>query len=155
MVANNEGHEDRYESDEEGQVDEPSSIYDSISVRQERAIICLLSEPTLAKAADAAGVGKRSLTRWMDKPAFAKAYRKARRDAFGQSIALTQHYAPLAVNTLATIMADKQAPAHARVTAAASLLKFGREGLELDDLALRVEALEEAAGASDPRVNRR
>jgi hypothetical protein len=27
------------------------------------------------------------------------------------------------------------------------LLKFGREGIELDDLAARVEALERAAGA--------
>ncbi len=76
----------------------------------------------------------------------------SRSSIFSQAIGLTQHYAPLAVNTLATIMADKTAPSHARVTAASTLLKFGREGIELDDLAARVEALEGAAeAASRPR----
>ena len=79
----------------------------------------------------------------MDDPDFSRAYRKARREAFGQAIALTQRYAPLAVNTLAKVMTDEDAPASAKVAAATTLLRFGREGLELDDLAARVEALEE------------
>jgi len=44
------------------------------------------------------------------KPDFAKAYRAARRQAFGQAIALTQRNDPLAVNTLAQVMMDKIAP---------------------------------------------
>ena len=42
-------------------------------------------------------------------------------------------------------MADRETPAHARVTAATAILKFGREGIELDDLAARIDALELAA----------
>ncbi len=51
----------------------------------------------------------------------------------------------MAVNTLAQVMADQAAPASARVSAAIGLLRFGREGIELDDLAARLEALENAA----------
>jgi hypothetical protein len=107
--------------------------------------VALLNEQTVGRAATAARVGERTLYRWLDKPAFARAYRKARREAFGQAIALTQRYAPVAVNTLVQIMMDDAAPASSKVAAATTLLRFGREGIELDDLAARVEALEEAA----------
>jgi len=39
----------------------------------------------------------------------------------------------------------RPAPHHAKVSAATNLLRFGREGIELDDLAARVEALERSA----------
>ncbi len=123
----------------------PEHVFDDLSPKQEKAILALLQEPTIAKAAKAAQIGERTIHRWLSDSDFGKAYRKARREAFGHAIALTQHYAPLAVNTLATIMADASTPAHARVTAASTLLKFGREGIELDDLAARVETLEGAA----------
>jgi hypothetical protein len=51
----------------------------------------------------------------------------------------------VAVGTLVKVMNDMTASPSARVTAAAMLLKFGREGMELDDLAARVEQLEQAA----------
>ncbi len=51
-------------------------------------------------------------------------------------------HAPLAVNTLAQIMMDDSAPTSSKVAAATTILRFGREGIELDDLAARVEALE-------------
>ena len=118
-----------------------------LSRKQERAIVTLLNEQTISRAASAAGVNERTLYRWLREPGFARAYRDARREAFGQAIALTQRYAPLAVNTLAKVMSDANAPASAKVTAAVGLLRFGREGIELDDLAARVEALEQAAAA--------
>ncbi len=37
------------------------------------------------------------------------------------------------------------APTSSKVAAATAILRFGREGIELDDLAARVEALEQAA----------
>ena len=68
----------------------------------------------------------------------------AKWEAFGQAIALTQRYAPVAVNTLVQVMMDDSAPSSSKVAAATTLLRFGREGIELDDLAVRVEALEQA-----------
>ncbi len=51
----------------------------------------------------------------------------------------------MAVNTLVQVMMDDSAPSSSKVAAATTLLRFGREGIELDDLAVRVEALEQAA----------
>jgi len=38
-----------------------------------------------------------------------------------------------------------------KVSAATAILRFGREGLELDDLAARIEVLEQAAELSKDR----
>ena len=46
------------------------------------------------------------------------------------------------MTTLARVMADPNAPHTAKVSAATAMLRFGRESIELDDLAARVEALE-------------
>jgi hypothetical protein len=121
-----------------------ANTLDDLNPRQEKAIVALLAEHTVEKAAKAAGVGERTLYRWLDDPVFSSVYRKWRREAFGQAIALTQRYAPLAVNTLAKVMSDPSAPSSAKVSAATTLLRFAREGVELDDLAARVEALEQA-----------
>jgi len=59
-------------------------------------------------------------------------------------VGMTQRYAPVAVATLVKVMGDAACPPGARVTAAGVLLRFGREGIELDDLAERVETLERA-----------
>lgn len=124
----------------------------ALTAKQEKAVVCLLNEPTVTKAAAAAGVGERTLYRWLDEPAFAAAYRKARRQAFGQSIALTQRYSPMAVQVLARIANDLSAPMSARVSAAQALLRHGRDAIELDDLAARIEELEaERGGRADPR----
>jgi hypothetical protein len=111
----------------------------------EEAILALLSEPTIGKAALKADVGERTLYRWLEEPEFMATYRTARRHAFRQAISLTQKYAPMAVNELAKIIMDKSTPASAKVAAIATMLKFSRESLELDDLAARLEALEAAA----------
>ncbi len=78
----------------------------------------------------------------------------AGREQFGHAIALMQRYAPLAVNTLAKVITDADAPASAKVAAATTRLRFGREGVELDDLAARVEALEAAICAHDTNTGR-
>ena len=119
-----------------------SNAPDNLSPKQEKAIAALLTEPTVERAAHAAGVGERTLYEWLDQPAFKAEYRRCRREAFSQAIALTQRYAPLAVQTLTKIMADPDSPAASRVQASNTLLKFGRDALELDDLAVRLDGVE-------------
>lgn len=116
----------------------------SLSPRQQKAIIALLQEPTIAKAAEASSIPVRTMHFWLDQEGFSRAYRKARREAYGQAIALAQRYTPLAVQTLATMMNDHAASTSGRVSACATMLRFARESIELDDLAARVEALEQA-----------
>ena len=119
---------------------------DGLNKRQEIAIVALLNEPTLSRAAATAGVGERTLNRWLSMPAFRRAYHEARRHAFSHAIAMTHKYAPVAVATLTKVMGDAAAPASAKVAAATAMLRFGREGIELDDLAARVDALEASVG---------
>ncbi len=52
----------------------------------------------------------------------------------------------MAVATLVKVMNDPAAAPSAMVTAAAVLLRFGREGVELDDPAARLDDLERQAG---------
>lgn len=122
---------------------------DGMTKKQEQAIVALIGEPSIEKAAKSVGIGERTLFRWMTEAAFSAAYRAARREAFAQAIGLTQKYAPLAVNQLAKMIHDPATPPTARVSAAVALLKFSRESIELDDLAGRIDALERKDAAPE------
>ena len=87
---------------------------DGLTAKQSKAVEALLGEPTLARAAVVAGVSERTLRRWQHEGAFRLAYYRARRDAFGQAIGLTQRYAPVAVATLVKVMNDAASPRPAR-----------------------------------------
>jgi len=139
---------------EDGSAAEPSAadvdVPEGLTAKQAAAVEALLQQPTMLRAATSVGIGERTLRRWMKAPAFKAALQEARRAAFSQAIGLTQWYAAVAVATLVKVMNDPASPAHCRVSAAAVLLKFGREGLELDDLADRIEALERTVASSAP-----
>lgn len=117
---------------------------DSLGPQQEQAILALLAEPSVSKAAQACGVPERTLYRWMDEAVFSRAYHDARRKGFSHGIGLVHRYAPVAVQTLAKIMVDERAPCSARVAAALGLLKVGREAIEQDDMLVRLVALEQS-----------
>lgn len=122
-----------------------ADVFAGLRTIEQNAILALVAEPDMVTAAKRAGVTRRTLYRWLGKEHFSKAYREARRMTFLQAISLTQRYLPLAINTIAKIMVDPRAPATARVSAASTVLKFGRDSIELDELANRIETLERAA----------
>ena len=113
--------------------------------RQDQYIVALLEHPTLQKAASAVGVSDVTLWRCLKQPEFAEAFRKARREAFSQSVARLQHASNAAVGTLLRVMTDKEAPASSRVRAAEVVLSTAFKGIELDDIEARVAQLEQAA----------
>ena len=119
---------------------EPS---DSLTPRQSKAISVLLVEPTHARAALVAGVGERTLRRWLGIEKFKRALLQARREAFGLATGVMQRAAPAAVGALLKVMTDPIAPPHAKVSAAVAVLKFGRDAIELEELAQRMETLEQ------------
>jgi hypothetical protein len=55
--------------------------------KQEETIIALMSNRTVEDAGRAVKVAPRTLYRWLNDPSFDRAYRKARRAAFGQCTA--------------------------------------------------------------------
>ncbi len=110
-------------NEEPNPAEETNGPLGALTPKQERAIIALLNEQTIGRAAAVVEVSQRTLYRWLEKPAFSRAYRKARREAFGQAIALTQRYAPLAVNTLAQVMMNDQAPTSSKVASRMSEMR--------------------------------
>jgi len=115
---------------------------EGLTPAQEQALIALLKEPTIARAAATSGVSESNIYRWMKEPVFKAAYREARREGYAHAVGLVQQYVPHAVQTLMKMVADAATPAAVRATCCGMLLKFGRESIEVDDLAARVEELE-------------
>jgi hypothetical protein len=113
--------------------------------KKEEAIAALLTQRNIEEAARAAGIGKQTLIRWLKLPEFQTAYREARRAAVSQSNARLQQASSAAVSTLLKIMVDASAPASARVRAADRILERAKQGIENEDIEVRVAALEQAA----------
>ena len=113
--------------------------------KQEEAIAALLVQRNVEEAAKSIGIVPKTLLRWMQVPQFQNAYREARRAAFGQSIARLQQASTAAVSTLLKIMVDTATPASVRVRAADSVLNHSKHAIEIEDIDVRVAALEQTA----------
>ncbi len=122
---------------------------DGLSQRQHEALLAMLREPTVAKAAESTGIPQRTLYNWLQDEKFMSALRKARRDGFSTAVAMTVRYAPVAVTALVKVVTDQKTPAAARVRAATALLDFGTAFVELEDVVQRVAALELALKAKE------
>jgi len=116
--------------------------------KHEEAIAALLTQRNVDEAARAAGIGVRTLLRWLKLPEFQKAYRQARREAFSQSIARLQQGTSAAATTLLKVMIDPSAPASVRVRAADSVLNHASKAIEIEDIEARLSELERASEAS-------
>lgn len=113
--------------------------------KMEAAIAALLSQRNHEEAANAAGVSKRTLNRWLKLPTFQSAYLEARRAAMFQANARLQQASSAAVSALLKVMVDPGTPASVRMRAADCVLARGNQGLENEDLDVRLAALERAA----------
>ena len=89
-----------------------------IGKKQEEAIAALLSQRNVEEAARVAKVGVRTMYRWLKEPDFDAAYRRARRDTFGQTIARLQQGSPAAASLLLKIVVDGGAFVFARLCVA-------------------------------------
>ncbi len=115
---------------------------EKLSRNQDRAIAALLVHASMSEAADAAGIGEVTLWRWMQIPEFKEQYRLARREAVSQAVGHLQGACSVTVVALKDIAQDVTCPAGARVSAARTVLEMAIKGVELEDLAARVEHLE-------------
>jgi hypothetical protein len=113
--------------------------------KQEEAISALLTQRNLEEAARVARIGVRTLIRWMKVPAFQTAYREARREVFGQSIARLQQGTSAAATTLLKLLIDANTPASVKVRAAEAIFHHAAKAIEIEDLEARVADLERDA----------
>jgi hypothetical protein len=116
--------------------------------KQEEAIAALLSHRNIEEAARAAGVGARTLIRWLKLPEFIKEYRKARREAVHQSVARMQQATGAAATIVMKLMTDLNVPAAVRLRAAECIFDRAIKGVELEDIEARVSELERTMEAS-------
>ena len=112
--------------------------------KQEEAIAALLTHRNVEEAAKAIGVGHKTLLRWQKLDQFDAEYRRARRDAYGQSIARLQQVSSIAVSAIVKVLADPNTPHSARVRAADCVLKHAAKAIEIEDVEVRVSALEKS-----------
>ena len=115
--------------------------------KKEEAVAALLTQRIVEVAALSAGIGTQTLLRWLKVPEFQAAYHEARRDAFAQSIARLQQASSAAVTTLLKVMADPASPASSKVRAAECVLNHAVKPIEIEDIEVRVTALERAVQA--------
>ena len=112
--------------------------------KQEEVIVALLSQRNVEEAARVAKVPPRTVYRWMKNPDFDREYRDAKRGAYSQAIARLHQMTSAAVSTLGKVMVDANTPASTKVRAADSILNHTTKAIEIEDIAARVAALEEA-----------
>ena len=118
--------------------------------KKEDAIAALLTQRNIEEAARVANIGTRTLIRWMKIPEFEAAYLEARRAAVAQSNARLQQGSSAAVSTLLKMMVDVSTPASTRVRAADRILEHAKQALEIDDIQVRLTALERTTQPAKP-----
>jgi hypothetical protein len=115
---------------------------------QERYIALLLTEPTRAAAARAAGISARTADRWARDPGFAAAYRKARHRVLDDVVTTLHRLCTDAAAALGRNL-NCGRPA-AEIRAACAILQNALAGAELMDLEGRLAEVEEyIRGARD------
>lgn len=117
---------------------------DGLSKLQERAVTALVTCGTIKEAAEAAGVNEASIYRWLKLETFQRAYKDLRREAVKLAISKLQRATAEAVEVLSEVMKGKENIPSARVSAAKTIIEQAFKATELEDLAERIEALEQA-----------
>ncbi len=114
-----------------------------------RAVVALLRQPTLAKAAREAGVNERTLRRWLAEADFRAALDVTRRDVFGEVLSCMQGGAAKALEALHGVLDDDAARPSEKVAAARVLLDHAHRAAEALDSNARLAALERALDARE------
>lgn len=81
-----------------------------LTLKQERAIAALLSQRTVGDAARVAGVGERTLHRWLKLPVFRKALDAARAELVRTALLQFASGTSVALDTLSDVMSVEDAP---------------------------------------------
>ena len=113
-------------------------------VVRERAILALLSEPTIVKAAAKSGVDESTLRRWIAADeTFKTAYAEARRATFEAGMGRIQALTARAVETLEELLDDKKYP-NVRLGAARTIAEIGIHQNDAETILRKLEEIEAA-----------
>src|ERR1700681_872595 len=111
---------------------------------RERAILALLSERTIGRAAARCGVGERTLRRWLtEDDKFKAEYETVRSAMFQVGMSRIQALAGRAVETLEDLLGAKQYPA-VRLGAARTVAEIGMHQYDADTILRKLDKVEAA-----------
>ena len=113
---------------------------EKLSRKASQAIAALLEKPTIAEAAQNAGVNERTLRRWLEREDFRDAYKQAADRSFNMAIARLRGLADRAVQTLNDALDDSASPLQVR--AALGIVEHATRATH-DEILDRIEALEQ------------
>jgi hypothetical protein len=116
---------------------------EKLTRKQEAAIAALLACPTIRAAAAAISVNEGTIRGWLKIPAFALAYREARRQVVEVAIARLQQLTGNAADVLGEVLDDEEADTGEKIRAAVAIIDRGVKGVETADLLARLEAMEQ------------
>lgn len=115
-----------------------------LTSKQKRAISALMTSPTIAAAAKAAGCGERTLYRWLGDPVFTAELQAAERQALDATMRRLTSLSVAATSVVAHLLGDDDVPSATKARAAD--IVFGRmlQWREVMQLEERLAALEAA-----------
>ncbi len=109
---------------------------------RERAIVALLSERTIGKAAAMAGVNERTLRHWLSEDeAFQAEYAAARQATFRAGINRAQVLTVKAIDTLDELLDEKKHP-HVRLGAARTVAELGIHQHDAETILKKLDEIE-------------
>ena len=122
----------------------------NLSPRQHKALRALLTEKTVAAASVASGTGESTLYRWLGEPVFRAALAQAEGEAVAAAGRRLVALAETALDTVAAVMTNPQAPDAVKVRAAETVLAHLMKFREIVAFETRLDALErEVRGEND------
>ena len=116
------------------------------SQNKDKAILALLQEPTIEKAAARCGISEVTLWRWQQRKDFQEHYQAARLRITDAAIAQIQQASVEAVEVLRDVMKKAYKNPAARVSAAKIILEIAFNATELNRIEDRLTELEEKIG---------
>ena len=116
------------------------------SQNKDKAILALLQEPTIEKAAARCGISEVTLWRWQQRNDFQELYQAARLRITDAAIAQIQQASVEAVEVLRDMMKKAYKNPAARVSAAKIILEIAFNATELNRIEDRLTELEEKIG---------
>ena len=118
-----------------------------LTLKQQRILEVLLVGGTDEQAAQTAAVHKNTVYQLRhNHPAFVEAMAAARGELIKRTTARLHAATTIAVKALEEVARDTKSPS-ARVAAARAIIEFSQKAIEMEDLAERMERLEEALEA--------
>jgi hypothetical protein len=119
---------------------------------RERAVLALLSESTIAKAAAKCHVGDRTLRRWMSEDeTFKRELAEARRLTFEAGMNRVEALTAQAIETLAELM-SRRMPPNVRLGAARTVAELGLHQHDAEAILRRLDEIEEHQRQADSRT---